>query len=310
LNGGASPWHEQAHARADDAHEKHMIEESRWEGRGQIGRSSIRAQPSVGLHTSASAELTAGGLARPKTIGDTATHRPAGAEVLRRKHRQRAEAQQQAILAPKHEREKTKQELLDEFVARGVGNKGQRPVLGRLAWPVLRTSNPLVRGTPYESTEEAKRRASLHGNARAVAWGDDHAAADPDQPAVWPRLEASLSPRLQAQPTNLSPPVVRRGGPHGYDALSLREVPSSALKRHAVRAGEQHMGMSVSVVPAGVAEASDSHTDAEAVEGASPRTGSSCSNASAASARRLSRATQRRGLASPRAATSSRAVRV
>lgn len=172
---------------------------------------------------------------------------------------------------------------------------------------------PLVLGTPYESAEEAKRLLSVreaHGASQASAGGGSVLGYSsggrlphPEGGAVWPRLEIALSPRVQSEPPTLSPPAMRRGGPRGYSALTLRDVGET-------RGGLPDGGDARQVGGEGAAEGALNtpplRRRAEGGKEASPRGKEASPQPHGSSGRRLSRGSGRRGFGSPRASTSVR----
>ena len=153
-------------------------------------------------------------LSRPKSAGaTTAAHRAAGAEALRERQLERQLEQQleqqQALLAPRRSIERSQDELFEAFVAFGVGapkNPRAAATASTAASTAVTTeAEPgrdglvpmLVRGTPYSSAEESKRMRTLtHAADKAGGLLGRSLSREAGAP-VWPRLEASLSPRLQ-----------------------------------------------------------------------------------------------------------------
>lgn len=182
-------------------------------------------------------------LAVPKKAGDTARARAVGALHIREQRIQRLEAQQQAALEPTPDHLLGVEALVERFLDGAqllhTGQRpGQTPPLGAT---VPRSVVPdVILGTPYEGADEAKRLlggrspvphgrggelGSAEGRRQQSGAGagseEGDAVLDPlySEP-IWPRLEASLSPRLHGEPTNLSPPAIRVGSARGGGTLS------------------------------------------------------------------------------------------
>ena len=121
--------------------------------------------------------------------------------------------QQQALLAPRRNIERSQDELFEAFVAFGVGAPKALTKTPRAAatastaasTAVSTEAEPgrdglvpmLVRGTPYSSAEESKRLRTLTHDADKAGGLLGRSLSREAGAPVWPRLEASLSPRLQ-----------------------------------------------------------------------------------------------------------------